>query len=300
MSHQDKPQKSETFMPIMPSINLLKFKKEAEKIKIYPMNCDQNIEGNYDNYLNKTLLDLAILKKLRFEHAIEDPEIYNLFPNMDKIENLKNTKKKILLLDLDETLIHADFDEKYEKEQYDTIINFESNNENNLDNDDNDLTNDSSDNIINVGIILRPYVKEFLEKSSLYFDIGIFTASVPEYADAVINYLDPRNSFIKFRLYRNNCVLVNDELKIKDLRILKGINLKNIILVDNNMYSFTAQINNGILINSFYDNKKDTELLNVFGYLMNYIYPAEDVRKVNEEMFQFKKIRDEKYKFIKK
>ena len=295
MSLKVKPQNPET---ITPSINLLKFQKEAEKINIYPLSCDQNIEGNYDNYLNKTLSDLAILKKLRFEYAIEDPEIYKIFPNKDQIENLKNSKKKILLLDLDETLIHADFDNNYEKEQYDTIINFESSNEKNLDDDDNESTNDSIDNIISVGIILRPNVKQFLEKLSLYFEIGIFTASVPEYADAVINYLDPGNNFIKFRLYRNNCIFVNDELKIKDLRILKGVDLKNVVLVDNNMYSFAAQINNGILINSFYDNKKDNELLNVFGYLMAYIYNAEDVRKVNEEMFQFKKIRNEKSKFI--
>ena len=295
MSLQVKPQNSET---IIPSINLLKFQKEAEKINICPLSCDQNVEGNYDNYLNKTLSDLAILKKLRFEYAIEDPEIYKIFPNKDQIENLKNSKKKILLLDLDETLIHADFDNNYEKEQYDTIINFESSNEKNLDDDDNESTNDSIDNIISVGIILRPNVKQFLEKLSLYFEIGIFTASVPEYADAVINYLDPGNNFIKFRLYRNNCIFVNDELKIKDLRILKGVDLKNVVLVDNNMYSFAAQINNGILINSFYDNKKDNELLNVFGYLMAYIYNAEDVRKVNEEMFQFKKIRNEKSKFI--
>ena len=282
----------------MSSINLLKFQKEAEKIKIYPLNCDQNFEGNYDNYLDKTLSDLAILKKLHFEHAIEDPEIYKIFPNKDQINNLKNSKKKLLLLDLDETLIHADFDNKYEIEEYDTIINFESNNEKKINVDDNENINNSNNNIINVGIILRPFVKEFLEKLSLYFDIGIFTASVKEYADAVINYLDPENNFIKFRLYRNNCIFVNDEIKIKDLRILKDIDLKKIVLVDNNMYSFAAQISNGILINSFYSNKKDNELLNVFGYLISHIYSAEDVRKINEETFQFKKIRNEKSKLF--
>ena len=77
------------------------------------------------------------------------------------------------------------------------------------------------------------------------------------------------------------------------MKIFKNIPLKKIILVDNNMYSFTPQLNNGILINSFIYDKDDNELANVLSYLCNYILPAEDVRKVNEQFFGFKKIVDE-------
>ena len=56
------------------------------------------------------------------------------------------------------------------------------------------------------------------------------------------------------------------------------------------MYSFAAQLTNGILINSFYENKNDCELFNVLGYLINFILPAEDVREVNEKFFNFQKI----------
>ena len=265
---------------IITDIKLQKFQKEAEKLEISPMNPDQNVEGNYEVYLDYTLSDLAKMKNLRFEHAIEDKNIYENFPK-DEIERLSKSKK-ILLLDLDETLIHADFAKEYEndtKNPYDTIISFESENE-----------------INNVGIFLRPGVKLFLENLSKFFEIGIFTASVSEYADEVIKFLDPENNFIKFKLYRKNCINVNDILKVKDLRILKNFDLKNVVLVDNNMYSFAAQLSNGILINSFYFNKNDNELYNVYGYLMNYIYQAEDVRKVNEEFFGFKKLRDEIYK----
>ena len=265
---------------LITDIKLQKFQKEAEKLDISPLNSDQNIEGNYEMYLDYTLSDLAKMKNLRFEHAIEDKNIYENYPK-NEIKRLSKSKK-ILLLDLDETLIHADFNKEYEndpKNPYDTIISFESENELN-----------------NVGIFLRPGVKLFLENLSKFFEIGIFTASVSEYADEVIKFLDPENNFIKFKLYRNNCITVNEILRVKDLRILKGIDLKNIVLVDNNMYSFAAQLNNGILINSFYTNKNDNELCNVYGYLINYIYHAEDVRKVNEEIFGFKKLRDEIYK----
>ena len=79
-------------------------------------------------------------------------------------------------------------------------------------------------------------------------------------------------------------------MTIKDLRILKNINLKKIVLVDNNIYSFIPQLSNGILINSFYNDKKDEELNNVLRYLINFILPADDVRTINEDFFGFKKI----------
>ena len=58
-----------------------------------------------------------------------------------------------------------------------------------------------------VGIFVRKGAKEFLAEVSKYFEVGIFTASVKEYADAIIDYLDPNQNLIKFRLYRNNCIL---------------------------------------------------------------------------------------------
>ena len=141
-----------------------------------------------------------------------------------------------------------------------------------------------------VGVFIRKGAKEFLTEVSKYFVVGIFTASVKAYADAVIDYLDPNKNLIQFRLYRNNCINVNDKIFVKDLRIIKGIDIKDIILLDNSIYSFSAQINNGILVNSFFNDKNDIELYNVLGYLLNFLVKAEDVRVVNEQFFNFDKI----------
>ena len=97
---------------------------------------------------------------------------------------------------------------------------------------------------------------------------------------------------IKFRLYRNNCINFNDAFTVKDLRIFKNVDLKKIVLLDNSMYSFAAQINNGILINSFINDKEDNELFNALNYLVNFILPAEDVREVNEQFYNFRQIID--------
>ncbi len=54
---------------------------------------------------------------------------------------------------------------------------------------------------------------------------------------------------------------------IKDLRIVKDADLKNTILVDNLSHSFGFQIDNGIPILEWYNDKNDSELK----YLMSYL-----------------------------
>ena len=141
-----------------------------------------------------------------------------------------------------------------------------------------------------VGIFIRPKVKEFLEEISKYFLIGVFTAAIPEYADAAINYLDPEEKYIKFKLYRNDCINIGDLVRIKDLNIFGEENLDKIVLLDNNIYSFSNQLSNGILINSFFNDENDDELSNVRKYLIEYIFPCDDVRKINEQFFGFETI----------
>ena len=68
--------------------------------------------------------------------------------------------------------------------------------------------------------------------------------------------------------------------------------MKDIIIVDNSLFSFANQLNNGILITSFFDDKDDTFLNNVKEYL-EYIQNEEDVRKINKESFRFEEIKED-------
>lgn len=72
--------------------------------------------------------------------------------------------------------------------------------------------------------------------SSLY-EIILFTASNKYYADPIINYLDPNNTIFHHRLYRGSCLRFND-IFVKDLRILSNIDLKDVAIIDNHIYSF--------------------------------------------------------------
>ena len=85
----------------------------------------------------------------------------------------------------------------------------------------------------------------------------VFTASHKFYADVVLNFLDPTRELIHHRLYREHCYQTEDGVYIKDLRIIKNRQLKDVVIIDNAVYSFGFQIDNGIPIIPFYNNKDD-------------------------------------------
>ena len=67
---------------------------------------------------------------------------------------------------------------------------------------------------------------------------------------------------------------------VKDLRIFKNVKIENMIIIDNSVLSFSFQLENGIPILPFYDNKDDIELKYLTNYLSN-IYNVEDLRVEN-------------------
>ena len=221
----------------------------------------QNYQGNYQNYVCRTIKSLSHLRNYNYTEFIEKNGI--VLPQPE-------SERKTLILDLDETLIHADFDRIYQ--EFDAIINFIYNGEE-----------------VQVPIFIRPGLFEFLQLVSQNFEIFIFTASIKEYADAVLNFLDPENKIFKFRFYRKDCINIKNRIFIKDLRIFLNRKLENLIMVDNSLYSFTNQISNGVLINSFYNDREDRELINLMSYL-SMLHSTNDIRVVNESVFNFKMI----------
>lgn len=65
-----------------------------------------------------------------------------------------------------------------------------------------------------------------------YFEIMIFTASVEEYADLILDHLDPKNTIISKRFYRKDTDLINNEYTVKDLLKIDR-DLSKIIIIDN-------------------------------------------------------------------
>ena len=127
---------------------------------------------------------------------------------------------------------------------------------------------------------------------SRYYEIIIFTAATKCYAEQIRRILDPTNTVISHLLDRQFCFNPNNSIGkqnklpyIKDLRKLNR-DLSQTVLLDNSIYCFWYQINNGIPIVSYNTEKQDdTELLKVENYLMKLIKVA-DVRIKNREYFK--------------
>lgn len=240
--------------------NSLESLPSFDSVKLDFIESSLNYQGNYQNYVYKVMQSISNFKKLDFNKHIQM-----------LAQELPDTNRKTLILDLDETLIHADFDGKFKN--HDHIVTFK-----------------YDDEEISVPIFIRPELSSFLETVNELFEIVVFTAGKKEYADAVLNFLDPENKFFKFRFYRENCINIKNKVFIKDLRIFSNRKLENIIVLDNSMYSFTNQLSNGILINSFYHDKSDKELSNALAYLVNYLHKTSDIRSINDQIFNFSSI----------
>ena len=71
-----------------------------------------------------------------------------------------------------------------------------------------------------------------------HYEVIVFTASHKWYADVILDYIDPENKYFQHRFYRDQCIKANDNVYIKDLRVFRNRDLKDMIIVDNAVYSF--------------------------------------------------------------
>jgi len=174
--------------------------------------------------------------------------------------------KKTLIFDLDETLIHCN-DSPMKRSDVKLPIQF------------------PGGETIQAGINVRPYAIECLKELSQHFEVIVFTASHKSYATVVLDYLDPHKQYIQHRLFRDSCVYTDEGVYVKDLRVIANRNLQDMILVDNAAYSFGFQIDNGVPIIPFYENKNDRELKDLIPFLKT-LAKVPDVREVLKKTFK--------------
>ena len=82
----------------------------------------------------------------------------------------------------------------------------------------------------------RPNCHEFLRKVSKWYNLIVFTASVQEYADPVIDWLERERRYFSGRFYRQHCTLRNGAY-IKDLAQVEP-DLSRVMILDNSPMSY--------------------------------------------------------------
>ena len=257
-------------------------KEQLNKPQLNLVNPNRNIEGNYSYYINGVAASLKEFIEFDYDSIFSGENNMNVkylyYTTPMDIED--TPKKKLLLIDLDETLIHSEIRNKDNYSALDDYIK-------NSTCQSKTFSYEDENYIYYIDVFFRPYLKEFLEEVSKYFDLAIFTAAMKGYADTILDFIDPKNEFFQFRLYRNACIPIQQKLYIKDLRIIKDYDPMNVIIMDNSLYSFMNQPSNGMLINSFYTNHQDTQLISAKNFLVNHIFPCDDIRKECEKWFNF-------------
>ncbi|KAJ2392158.1 Nuclear envelope morphology protein 1 [Coemansia sp. RSA 2559] len=170
----------------------------------------------------------------------------------------RSLKKKTLVLDLDETLIHSSPQGSYRAHHRIEVV---------------------IDKVACLYYVYkRPHVDYFLRKVSEWYKVVVFTASLAEYADPVIDLLDVQGKFISGRYFRDACIPY-DSSYAKDLAYVDP-DLSQIVLVDNAPLSYFINQTNGIPIQAWINSDpKDEALLDLLP-LLDALRFTDDVRSV--------------------
>ncbi|KAI9069242.1 NIF-domain-containing protein [Trametes sanguinea] len=124
----------------------------------------------------------------------------------------------------------------------------------------------------------RPFVDYFLRKVSQWYTLVIFTASMQEYADPVIDWLDAGRGILGRRLFRESCTQLPNGSYTKDLSIVEQ-DLSRVCLIDNSPVCYSHNEANGIPIEGWTHDPHDEALLDLLPVLDSLRF-TRDVRSV--------------------
>jgi len=160
-----------------------------------------------------------------------------------------NRKRLTVVLDMDECLIHsANFTMPSDLRQYEASRPSQV-----IPRDGVESFKLTMDDGMQCQVFKRSGLHEFLESCAKEFDTFIFTAGTQEYAEPLLDIIDPTGELLKGRYYRHNCRRVSFDGHTQFLKDLTAVTseLHNCVLVDNNPISFVCQPRNGIPVPDF-------------------------------------------------
>jgi TFIIF-interacting CTD phosphatase-like protein len=178
---------------------------------------------------------------------------------------MQGAEKKLLILDLDETLIYAT--EEVLERQEDFMVG-------------------------PYFVYKRPFLQEFIEFCRENFDIAVWTSSTQNYAVEIVNEIFPNPNELKFLWSRLRCTISFDEeeresfLEKKMTKVRKrGYDLNKVIVVDDLPQVWRNSYGNLVHTKSFFGEPEDNELEKLIVYLER-LKLVENIRKIEKRLWQ--------------
>lgn len=186
--------------------------------------------GDISSHLKSPTSPIAALTKYPKTPAPPRPLIPRRQPSYLNIEP-STKQQKTLILDLDETLIHSmskggrmSTGHMVEVRLNTTYVGAGGS------------TSIGPQHPILYWVNKRPFCDEFLRRVCKWYNLVVFTASVQEYADPVIDWLETERKFFSARYYRQHCTFRQGAF-IKDLSSVES-DLSKVMILDNSPLSY--------------------------------------------------------------
>jgi TFIIF-interacting CTD phosphatase-like protein len=174
-------------------------------------------------------------------------------------------RKKLLILDLDETLIYAA--EASLPRKADFLVG-------------------------QYHVYKRPFLDAFLKSCLDWFEVAVWTSSTPLYAIEIVSVIFEDPEILSFVWASDHCTVVYDiewfeYYNRKNLKKVKrkGYRLESIIAVDDTPQKWERSYGNLVRVNPFEGDERDDELKYLLLYLEQLRY-AENIRSVEKRFWR--------------
>ncbi len=172
-----------------------------------------------------------------------------------------NKSDILIVLDVDETLIHATDEKLNQKEDFKVFDYF---------------------------VYKRPHLQSFLEELYKHFRLGIWSSASDDFVEEVIKVIAPEHIDFEMIWGRSRCSFRRDieidryyyEKRLKKLK-RKGHDLDKILLIDDTPEKARRNYGNAIYIQEFTGDKEDNELQILLKYLIS-LKDVENVRAIEK------------------
>ena len=178
---------------------------------------------------------------------------------------MQSLEKKLLVLDLDETLVYATAEILERQEDFTVGQYF---------------------------VYKRPFLGEFIQFCFENFEVAIWTSSTHNYATKIVEEIFPNPTELKFFWSRLRCTISFDEEEREHFHEKKmakvrrrGYDLTKVMVVDDSPEKWRNSYGNLVRVKPYFGDVNDNELKKLIIYLER-LKTAENIRKIEKRLWQ--------------